>query len=108
MKVNDTTSRIGVYYTNGFLISYPNNSSSYKQVMAVDTDSNWHNEKLFKYYDSSLTSGEEAERYLINKGWIRGAYGPKACYADGSTVWVNVGDEVLNWEFHRIPFKFFP
>lgn len=48
MKVNDTTSRIGVYYTNGFLISYPNNGSSYKQVMAVDTDSNWHNEKLFK------------------------------------------------------------
>ena len=94
MKVNDTTSRIGVYYTNGFLISYPNNSSSYKQVMAVDTDSNWHNEKLFKY--------------LINKGWIRGAYGPKVCYADGSTVWVNVGDEVLNWEFHRTPFKFFP
>lgn len=108
MKVNDTTSRIGVYYTNGFLISYPNNGSSYKQAMAVDTDSNWHNEKLFKYYDSSLTSGEEAERYLINKGWIRGAYGPKVCYADGSTVWVNVGDEVLNWEFHRTPFKFFP
>ncbi len=29
--------------------------------------------------------------------------GPKVCYADGSTVWVNVGDEVLNWEFHRTP-----
>lgn len=103
VRVSASAISTGVFYTNGFFVVYPSNGSAYKHVMALDMDSNWHNEKLFKYYDSNLTSGEEAEKYLLNKGWIRGAYGPKACYADGSTVWVNVGDEVLNWEFHRTP-----
>ena len=33
-------------------------------VMAVDQDLNFHNEKLFQYYDSRIASGKEEENYL--------------------------------------------
>ena len=100
MREDKTAIETSVYYANGFLVSYPSNGSIYKEVIAVDVESNWHNERLFKYYDNTITSGEEAERYLLNKGWIRGAYGPNACYAD---VWIRVGDDILNWYFHQSP-----
>lgn len=103
VKEDKTAIETSVYYANGFLVSYPSNGSIYKEVIAVDAESNWNNEKLFKYYDSSITSGDEAEKYLLNKGWIRGAYGPNACYVQGSTVWINAGDGVLNWYFHQSP-----
>lgn len=103
VKEDKTGQETSVYYANGFLVSYPDSASFYKRVMAVDQDLNFHNEKLFQYYDSGIASGKEAESYLLGKGWVPGAYGPNACYADGSTVWINVGDGVLNWNLSRTP-----
>ncbi len=103
VKEDKTAQETSVYYANGFLVSYPDSASFYKMVMAVDQDLNFHNEKLFQYYDSGIASGKEAENYLLGKGWIHGAYGPNACYADGATVWINAGDGVLNWNLSRTP-----
>lgn len=103
VKEDKTALETSVYYANGFLVSYPDSASFYKKVMAVDQDLNFHNEKLFQYYDSKIAGGKEAEDYLLGKGWIHGAYGPNACYADGATVWINAGDGVLNWNLSRTP-----
>lgn len=103
VKEDQTRLETTVYYDNGFLVSYPESASFYKKVMAVDQNLNFSNERLFQYYDGNMTSGNEAEDYLIGKGWHRGAYGPKACYADGATVWINAGEAVLNWNLSRRP-----
>lgn len=101
--LDDMTLSTAVWYSNGFLVHYSKGASFYKTVQAVDVNGNRDEKKLFKFYDSSVSSGDEAVDYLVRKGFDKGAHGDHSCYADYTTVWITAGNGVLNWNFHKSP-----
>lgn len=80
----ENSNEIHVMYANGFTIDYPNMGGGMKSLRPTSKDG----ELLFKYYKSSLSSGDAIESYLYGLGLgFKGGYG--GTYSTGTGCWIN-------------------
>jgi hypothetical protein len=102
VEVKDTDRCVTVYYGNGFAMQYPKLDSGLNEALWTHDVKNGvyfkKAEKLFKYFDESISDAKKAETYLIGKGWKYGGYGDKSCNSDGENLlWIQAGKCALKW-----------